>query len=570
MKTCKKCSAKFKITQEDLNFYKKISPQFGGKTFLISEPTKCPDCRQQQRLSFRNLRSVYMRKCDLTQKNILSIYDKDCKTPVYSSETWWGDDWDALDYGRDFDFNKTFFEQFKELYHQVPLLQNSTLLNENCDYINGAANCKDCYLSFNMDYCESCYYITECKHMTSCVDCLSCTECELCYQCVTCEKSYNLQYSQRSVSCQDSYFLNDCRQCKNCIACFNLVGKEFHIFNKPVSKQEFEKFKAKLENKKEIEKIKDQVQKFETTFPRKFYFGHSNEEFSGDRIQNIKNSYHCFDAFNIENCKYCYYLFDAQNCMDLDIFGDNSQWIYNSIATGFNCSNNSFCVLTFNGSSDNLYCNLMSGSHNNFGCSGLKQKKYCILNKQYSKEEYEKLVPKIIKHMKKKTPSNSPLSRGESMEWGEFFPPEISLFGYNETQSSEFHPRKKEAAIQEGFNWKNILEPKIPTKNIIEGKNVPENISLVHDSITDFTLLCKKTQKPFKITSQELKFYRKNNIPLPNFHPEERHFQRLKLQNPRKLYNRACQKCEKKIETSYPPENPHILYCQDCYLKNIY
>jgi len=27
--------------------------------------------------------------------------------------------------------------------------------------------------------------------------------------------------------------------------------------------------------------------------------------------------------------------------------------------------------------------------------------KYCILNKQYSKEEYEELVPKIIEHMQK-------------------------------------------------------------------------------------------------------------------------------------------------------------------------
>ena len=34
-----------------------------------------------------------------------------------------------------------------------------------------------------------------------------------------------------------------------------------------------------------------------------------------------------------------------------------------------------------------------------FGCVGFKHKQYCILNKQYTKEEYEKLVQKIIKQM---------------------------------------------------------------------------------------------------------------------------------------------------------------------------
>ncbi|MDP2669631.1 MAG: hypothetical protein Q8O99_01100 [bacterium] len=34
-----------------------------------------------------------------------------------------------------------------------------------------------------------------------------------------------------------------------------------------------------------------------------------------------------------------------------------------------------------------------------FGCSNLRNKQYCIFNKQYTQEEYEQLVPKIITHM---------------------------------------------------------------------------------------------------------------------------------------------------------------------------
>lgn len=34
-----------------------------------------------------------------------------------------------------------------------------------------------------------------------------------------------------------------------------------------------------------------------------------------------------------------------------------------------------------------------------FLCSGLRNASYCILNRQYTKEEYELLVPKIIEKM---------------------------------------------------------------------------------------------------------------------------------------------------------------------------
>ncbi len=64
-------------------------------------------------------------------------------------------------------------------------------------------------------------------------------------------------------------------------------------------------------------------------------------------------------------------------------------------------------------------------SSNCFLCVNLENKKYCILNKQYSKEEYEVLVPQIIEHMQK------------TGEWGEFFPVCLSPFGYNETVAQE-------------------------------------------------------------------------------------------------------------------------------------
>ena len=42
---------------------------------------------------------------------------------------------------------------------------------------------------------------------------------------------------------------------------------------------------------------------------------------------------------------------------------------------------------------------LCQSSSNIFGCIGLQSKQYCLLNKQYQKEEYLNIIEKIKKHM---------------------------------------------------------------------------------------------------------------------------------------------------------------------------
>jgi hypothetical protein len=79
---------------------------------MIPPPTLCPDCRQQRRLSFRNERKLYKRKCDATGKDIISIYSPDKPYTVYHQDYWWSDAWEPMDYGRDFDFSRSAIEQF--------------------------------------------------------------------------------------------------------------------------------------------------------------------------------------------------------------------------------------------------------------------------------------------------------------------------------------------------------------------------------------------------------------------------------------------------------------------------
>jgi len=87
-------------------------------------------------MTWRNERKIYKRKCDFSEKDIISIYSSDKFYKVYDQEIWWSDKWDALDYGRDFDFSKSFFEQFGELMKEVPRMSIFGKNNENNFYTN--------------------------------------------------------------------------------------------------------------------------------------------------------------------------------------------------------------------------------------------------------------------------------------------------------------------------------------------------------------------------------------------------------------------------------------------------
>jgi hypothetical protein len=69
---------------------------------------------------------------------------------------------------------------------------------------------------------------------------------------------------------------------------------------------------------------------------------------------------------------------------------------------------------------------------------------------------------------------------------------------------------------------------------------------------------------------QELAFYRAHGIPLPHLHPEERQADRMTRRPPRRLCKRPCSSCGKEMETTFDPERPEKVLCEECYLKEVY
>ena len=125
-------------------------------------------------------------------------------------------------------------------------------------------------------------------------------------------------------------------------------------------------------------------------------------------------------------------------------------------------------------------------------------------------------------------------------------------------------------SIQKGWKWKDQDDQIPDVTKIIPASKLPDTIKDIPDDIQNWAIRCEKTNRPFKIIAQELEFYRKHNIPIPHLHPDQGHKERIMLRNPRRLFNRKCMKCDKQIQTSYAPEKPEIVYCEECYVEEVY
>ncbi|MFA6528008.1 MAG: hypothetical protein WCT46_00535 [Candidatus Gracilibacteria bacterium] len=548
-KICSNCQQPFDLTDEHLGFYKKLE---------VPEPTHCPDCRQQRRLAWCNERKLYKRECDLTHKPILSCYTPDVTFPVYYVKEWWSDKWDPISFGQEYDFAKPFFDQWANLNKKVPRssLNVSYSSLENSEYVNYAGNLKNCYLIFDTDYSRDCYYGYTVNKSTNAVDCLKVNGCEICYECIDCNNCYNLKFGINCRNCNDSWFLKNCIGCNNCFGCANLERKQFCMYNQQLTQEEYKKKIAEINTGSfsTMVGLKQYVRSAYLSFPNKDMRGFQNENCTGDGLFNCKDTQDSYDCLHCHECKHCYSMsFGTKTSHDIYQFGENIECCYENTVIGYGGFNLKFSHTCNMGNNNLSYCQDCMGSKNCFGCIGLRHKQYCILNKQYTEEKYNELLPQIIEQMTR------------TGEWGEYFPIQLSNFAYNQTTAQEYYPLTREQALEKGYKW--LDDDK---KEFRPGTcQAPDDINQTQDLITNETLACTTCGKNYKIIPQELKFYKQIPLPIPQRCPDCRHMDRMYMRNPRHLWNRVCAKCNTAIKTTYAPEKPDIVYCEKCYLETI-
>ena len=562
---CQNCKQDFTIEPEDFSFYEKMK---------VPPPTFCPDCRFQRRLLFRNNRVFYRQECVLCKKSILSVYNKEKSYIIYCRECWLSDKWDPITYGKEYDFAIPFFSQFRSLQSKVPranLYQTNFISSEYCNY---GLDLKECYLLFGGINNERVYFGNQIFDSRDSLDIAFSGKIELSYENFECQRMNKVFFSHHSSDCVESFYLIDCRNCLNCFGCVGLVNKQYHIFNKPHRREEYEKLVKENTGsyKKHLENL-EKLQKLKLTMPHRYARIYKSVNYDGDYLSEDRNTHNSFSSLQNEDSKYLFFCrHGTKDCYDTSFQGVGAELLY-EIAHGFGGSNGAFGTRNFN--NQNAYYNTECHDCKNiFGCEGLRKKQYCILNKQYIKEEYENLLPKIIEHLKKMPYVDQ---KGRIYKYGEFFPSDLSPFAYNESIAQEYFPLDKKEAEEMGYPWQE--GEKRNYKIDIENKDIPDNIKDVVENIVGKVIACGHNGKcrdqcteAFKIIPEEFKFYKRMNLPLPRLCPNCRHYQRINLRNPLRLWHRKCMKkgCQNEFKTTYAPDRPEIVYCEKCYQQEIY
>ncbi|KKU94074.1 MAG: hypothetical protein UY26_C0003G0224 [Candidatus Jorgensenbacteria bacterium GW2011_GWA1_48_13] len=562
LRSCQNCKQEFRIEPEDFDFYEKIK---------VPPPTWCPQCRMIRRFAFTNIWNLYKRSCDKCGKNIISIYSPDKPVIVYCQPCWWADDWDGTEYGLDYDPSRPFFEQVQELSAKAPrsALESAYLTLKNTEYANALGHSKNCYLIFWADYCENAFYSSFLNGLKDSLDCYRMKDSELCYEDVGCNKCYRTFFSEECDACNDVWFSRNCTGCTNCFGCVNLRNKNYYIWNEQYTKGEYFKKLSELrvDSRGVLIDLRKRAYEFWNKHPRRVYTGSAlNVRVTGDYIYESKNTHDAYMVAGAEDSRYAQFVSvpHARDCYDYSGWGNGAEKIYEAAVVGEGANGVKFSFECWPDALDNEYSIYAISCKHVFGCVSLKRKHYCILNKGYPKEEYERLVSQIKKDMER-NPYRDP--QGRIWSYGEFLPINLSLFAYNESLAHAYFPKTEKESLASGFKWHEFTAtPYTATKQWVD---MPDTLAETPDTILQEVIACASCGKAFCIVSGELALMKNLSIPLPRECPTCRHNARFVRTNPPRLYNRSCQKCSRPIQTSYAPERPEIIYCEECYKVEI-
>jgi len=555
-RVCRVSRERFYVRPQDVEFYKKMS---------VPLPTLSPAERMRLLLAFENTFNLFTIPSAFSGKPMIAAYPPGTPYRVYERKVWFSDQWDPLAYGKEYDAKKGFFEQFALLKKEVPRPNVfSDAKNVNSEYTNLCERVRNNYLAFFSFDSENITYVDGAFTSRNCIDGFSYYDCEGCYKGREITNCYNCSFVEHSNDCRDSKFLFDCKNCSDCFMSSNLRNKKYYFGGEQLSKEEY----AKKVNAINLGNY-DMEQKYQAMFEdlkqkaiRKPAWSERSVNCLGQFVVSSKD---CYLDMWVENCQNVHYSIGTYNVRDAyDIagggVGKGSELMYEStMAFGANYQLK-FCL--FVKDSRNIeYSDLCRNSSDCFGCIGLSNKRFCIFNKQYSEDEYWRVVDEIkTAMMKDKT-------------YGEFFPPRLSPHPYNLSLNLSYPGFDNLADAQKyGYRVEDIPRqlPEAKTK-VVKSDDLPLDIADVADAIVEDIIEDTESKKYFRIIPSELAFYREHTIPLPRKHPL------VRLASWRKdidlrltFHDRSCPKCAEPFKTPYKPNQfQGKVYCETCYQKEV-
>ncbi len=337
--------------------------------------------------------------------------------------------------------------------------------------------------------------------------------CDIVYQSTGIIKSYKVFYSKYIYSSNNIRFCTNMMSCSECMFCDGLSNASYCIRNQQFTEEEYQEKKQELLSQKQL---------FETRYKEIAVAGQNlaSANCKGNFIIKSTNVENGINAYQINNGRNIINAWGAEldeNIVDCCLWGtpaakdnyfcnmfggwDNNYGWWNS----YYWSNNYYCI----------YCDACSYC---LGCVGLKNRQFCILNKEYSKEERFILANKIFKNME-----------ADWTLW-QFFPWSMSPFYFNdsfayliddtftkEEVSKEWYLRRDEGIKVDIPQGADVVETKdLSSREWFENWTWKINPEILKKVIRD------EKWNYYRIVPMELDFLQKHGLPLPEIHWLER------------------------------------------------
>lgn len=434
------------------------------------------------------------------------------------------DDYEALrenftNHGLDYGVDMPFQEQFQKLFQSIDFSNTISFgKNENTEYADIIIGSKDVYLSgVVVTSCEYILYSSNIKEGSRWIinSSVVMDHSENIYMSSVVMKGYNIFYSRFINNCNNIWFSTNLIGCSECFGCNWLQNQSYCINNKNYSKEDYFKYKNEL-----LKKKSEYMTWYNTTL-QILWDNIASKNITGHSIIN---------SWNIENGYFIYNSEDGRNVILGGTLGTN-QYIFDACWYGSPYGNHFYGVASA-GWWDNYYlsCHISECSNIYYsyflisctfclGCVGLKNKSFCILNKQYTKEEWYILADKIFSQM------------NQNGTLGDFFPGNMNPFYFNDTMAYLIDDSfSKEEVEKDGYMWRDdVIRIDIPEWSEIVRSNELDtyqwyvrdgNWQINPDIMTK--VIVDKKRNYYKIVPMEYEFLMKHALPLPEIHWLER------------------------------------------------
>ena len=543
------CEGEFNIEQEDINFLKMLK---------VPAPNFCPTCRRMRRLVNMNHSRLFVNTCDAPghSESMISILPKECPFKVYDYNYYISDKFDAFSINSDYKNGDDPMELLFSLRKKFPMpsFLNRDPSSVNSEYSNGGRDLKNGYYVTSCYTVEDAWYSSMLNRSRNIMDSRVIIDSEFVYEGVYSDHIYKTLYAYFSNNCTDCMFIFDCRNCTNCFNCVNLRNAKYCIGNVQYSKEDYETFLDSV-YPLTCETISSHEKKFwelVKSLPLNATRNSASENVFGVNIKNSRNLYDVIDANNSLNIRHADAAIKHKDSMDFLFSGGASSMLYMTTNIGSQSSNVKFSISS-KFCTDSEFIFNSKNLNNCFMCFGLQNKSYCILNRQYDKEEYFKTIDDIKYEM---------LKRGE---YSDGVGMEFSAQAYNFSLGQVSYPLTDNEIIKLGGFV--AIEPQTNVNNmdVIKYMDIPKTIEEIADTILSKAILCEVSGRPFRIIASELEFYRRMKLPIPCIHPLLRIERRLSFIKDGKKYKSVCVKCKKNMESVFDPKDNYIMYCDKCF-----